>query len=140
MKPLTFQEFEPALWNLCDSNVQPLTHPGPHVCLSHTFEIFEPYAFPAICTNEIWQTGILVYTSAYRRFRSSPHRLRLRLRFRDIGSVPTTCVHGPHEDVRTTSGLGLIPLRKRIIYPKCNGLETSYISSICHRDCDEAVI
>jgi hypothetical protein len=28
-KPLTFREFEPALWTLCDSNVQPLSHPGP---------------------------------------------------------------------------------------------------------------
>ena len=28
-KPLTFREFEPALWTLCDSKVQPLSHPGP---------------------------------------------------------------------------------------------------------------
>ena len=34
-KPLTFREFEPELWTLCDSNVQPLSHPGPpqHTCL-----------------------------------------------------------------------------------------------------------
>ena len=28
-KPFIFREFEPALWNLCVSNVQPLSHPGP---------------------------------------------------------------------------------------------------------------
>lgn len=27
---LTFLGLEPALWNLCDSNVQPMSHPGPH--------------------------------------------------------------------------------------------------------------
>ena len=30
-KSLTFREFEPALWTLCDSNVRPLSHPGPQM-------------------------------------------------------------------------------------------------------------